>query len=813
MTHLWQDLRYGARMLWKRPGFTLVALLSLSLGIGANTAIFSLVNALFLRSLPVAEPQRIVALNNAALDGSRDFPTFSVPNYRDLRDRNDVLAGMLAYRNTTVSLSRDGVNSRVWSYLVTGNYFELLGVQPLLGRFFTPQDDLMPGAHPVAVITHECWQTRFGSDAAIVGKQALINGHSFTIIGVAAPGFYGTEVSFKVEMWFPSMMLTIIEPGRDYLNDRDTANFFVQGRLKPGVTLSRAEAALKNIAAQLAREYPADNEGLTIALSPPGLFGTFMRGPLMGFAGVLTVVVGLVLLLACTNLANLLLARATERRKEIAVRLALGASRTRLVRQLLTESMMLSILGGGSGLLLASWLIDAVAAFKPPLAIPLMIALRLDQGVLLFTCLLTLLTGLLFGLLPAWQATNSDLVPALKDETKMQGYRRSWLRNSLVVGQVALSLVLLICAGLVLRGLQNAQRINPGFIAQHAVEMTFDLKRQGYDEGRIRQFKQQLLHRVRALPGIEAAGLTDFVPLSLDLNNEAIQIEGQPEAQGAEAPMAMTGMASPGTLAALGTRLVQGRDFTEQDGENQQRVALVNETFARRFWPEQSALGRRFSLDGTRGPWIEVVGIIQDGKYFSLSEETKPFAYFNMRPRDGYATLIARTNRDPATTMAALRREFQQLDATLPIYSAKTLTEHMAAPLFPARVAATLLGSFGLLALLLAAIGIFGVMSYAVAQRTRELGIRIALGANTSNILRLVLGQGIVLTALGLALGLAAALIGTRWLGGLLFGLNALDLTTFTGVALLLAAVAVLACWIPARRATKVDPMVALRWD
>jgi predicted permease len=800
-------------MLLKRPGFTLIALLSLALGIGANTAIFSLVNALFLRSLPVAEPERMVALNSAALDGTRDFPTFSFPNYRDLRDRNDVLAGLLAYRNTAVSLSHQGVNSRVWCYLVTGNYFELLGVQPLLGRFFTPQDDLMPGAHPVTVITHECWQTRFGADVAIIGKQALINGHNFTIIGVAAPGFHGTEVTFKVEMWFPSMMLTIIEGGRDYLNDRDTANFFVQGRLKPGVTPPQAEAALKNTAAQLAREYPADNEGLTIVLSPPGLFGTFMRGPMMGFTGVLTAVVGLVLLLACTNLANLLLARATERRKEIAVRLALGAGRARLMRQLLTESVMLSVIGGVIGLLLASWLIDAVAAFKPPVAIPLMIALRLDRGVLLFTGLLALLTGVLFGLLPAWQATKPDLVPALKDETKMQGYRRSWLRNSLVVAQVALSLVLLICAGLVLRGLQNAQRINPGFVAQHAVEMTFDLTQQRYGEGRIRQFKQQLLQRVRALPAIEAAGLTDFVPLSLNLNNESIQVEGQPEAQGAEAPIAMTGVASPGTLAALGTRLVQGRDFTEQDSENQQRVALVNETFARRFWPEQSALGKRFSLDGARGPWIEVVGIIQDGKYFSLSEATKPFAYFNMRPHDGFATLVARANGDPATTIAALRREFQQLDATLPVYNVKTLTEHMAVPLFPARIAATLLGSFGLLALLLAAIGIFGVMSYAVAQRTRELGIRIALGANTSNIFRLVLGQGIVLTALGLALGLAAALIGTRWLGGLLFGINALDLTTFAVVALLLAAVALLACWIPARRATKVDPMVALRWE
>src|SRR6266540_923352 len=667
MQTLWQDLRYGARMLLKKPGFTLIAIITLALGIGANTAIFSLVNTMFLRPLPVEKPKQLVALNSVSLNGERNFPAFSIPNYRDLRDRNDVLAGLAAYRIAPISLSNNGVNTRLWGYLATGNYFEMLGVKPALGRFFTPEDDKAPGAHPVAVVTHDCWQRRFAGDPNIVGKNVLVNGRSYTIIGVAAPGFYGAEIGYKTEMWFPMMMLAQIEAGRDYLNDRGTWNFFVQGRLKPGVSVAQAEAALKNIAAQLAREFPKENEGITIALSPPGLFGAFMRGPIMGFAGVLIAVVGLVLLLACTNLANLLLAHATERRKEIAIRLAIGAGRWRLVRQLLTESVALAALGGAFGLALAYWLVDAVMAFKPPLDIPLTTELHLDARVLLFTIAVSLLTGVVFGLLPALQATKPELVPALKDETSIGGYRRSWLRSGLVVMQVALSLVLLICAGLVLRGLQNAQRLSPGMVAQ-------------------------------------------------------------------------------------------------------------------------------------------------GGKYFSLSEEAQSFVYVNLRPDSGsFLTLVARTAGDPQALIAALRREFQQLDANLPVYNVKTLTEHMAVPLFPGRVAATLLGSFGLLALLLAAIGIFGVMSYAVTQRTREIGIRMALGANAAGIFRLVVGHGLTLTAIGLGIGLAVAVAGTRLLATLLFGVSATDPLTFAVIALLLALVALLACWIPARRATKVDPMEALR--
>ena len=384
MGNLLQDLRYGARMLLKRPGLTAIAVATLALGIGANTAIFSLVNTALLRPLPVDRPEQLVSLNTAALTGEA-FPTLSYPNYRDYRDRNEVLDGVLCYRFSPISLSNNGVNERLWGYLVSGNYFDLLGVKPALGRFFTQEDDKAPGAHPVTVITYSCWQKRFAGSPDAIGKDVIVNGRSFSVIGVAQPGFNGSEISYVPEMWFPIMMLSQIEPGGDYLEDRDSANFFAQGRLKTGVTTSQAEAALKSIAAQLASEYPNENENKTIELSPPGLFGAFMRGPILGFAGVLMAVVGLVLLLACTNLANLLLARATERRKEIAIRLAIGASRRRLIRQLLTESVLLATMGGAIGLALAYWLVGAMTGLKPPIDIPLTTELHIDYRVLLFT--------------------------------------------------------------------------------------------------------------------------------------------------------------------------------------------------------------------------------------------------------------------------------------------------------------------------------------------------------------------------------------------------------------------------------------------
>lgn len=525
-------------------------------------------------------------------------------------------------------------------------------------------------------------------------------------------------------------------------------------------------------------------------------------------------VVGLVLLLACTNLANLLLARATERRKEIAIRLAIGASRRRLVRQLLTESILLATFGGALGLGLANWLVDAMTAFKPPIDIPLSTELHIDYRVLIFTAAVSVLTGLVFGLLPALQATSPDLVPALKDETSIGGYRRSWLRSGLVVFQVSLSLLLLICAGLVLRGLQQAQLLNPGFVARNAIEMSFDLSLQGYDGPRTREFKRQLLERTRALPGVEYAGVSNFLPLSMNINNNSIFVEGAPQERGANIPTAMTSSASPGFVAALGADLLQGRDFNEQDGNTRPRAAVINETFARRFWPGQSALGKRFAIEGASGPWIEVIAVIRDGKYFSLGEEATPFVYLSLRPDNGsYLTLVVRTAREPQGIVGALRGEFQQLDANLPVYNIKTMTEHMSLPLFPARVAAMLLGSFGLLALILAAIGIFGVMSYAVSQRTREIGIRMSLGASATAIVKLVVGHGLKLIVFGLGIGLAGAFAGTRLMSSLLYGVSATDGLTFALIALLLTVVAIAACYLPARKATKVDPISALRCE
>jgi len=809
-----KDIQYGARMLLKRPGLSAIAVITLALGIGANTAIFSLVNTVLLRPLPVDKPEQLVSLNSVSPSGDNNVPVFSYPNYRDYRDRNDVLSGVLAYRFSPISVSTNGVNERMWAYTVSGNYFEVLGVEPALGRFFTMDEDQAAGAHPVAVITYNCWQKRFGGSPSAIGKEVIVNGRTFSIIGVAKPGFHGSEISYVPEMWFPSAMISTIEPGDDYRNDRDSANFFVQGRLKPGVTAAQAEGALKSIAVQLSAEYPKENENKTVVLSPPGLFGTFMRGPILGFAGVMMAVVGLVLLLACTNLANLLLARATERRKEIAIRLAIGASRSRLIRQLLTESLLLALLGGAIGLALAFWLVDAMAALRPPMDVPLSTNVKIDYRVLLFTGVVSAATGVLFGLLPALQTTRPDLVPALKDETSIAGYRRSWLRNGLVVFQVSLSLLLLICAGLVLRGLQRAQLMNPGFTPHHGIELSFDLSLQGYDGTRTKTFKRQLVDRVRTLPGVQYAGVANVVPLSMSLNNNNVYVEGAPQERGANIPTAMTGFASPGLIEALGVDLLEGRDFTEQDGDTRPRTALVNETFARRFWPGESAVGKRFSFEGVAGPWLEVVGVLQDGKYFSLSEEPTPFVYAKLRPEDGsYLTLVVRTASDPQQMISAIRGEFQQLDSNLPVYSVKTLTEHMSLPLFPARVAAILLGSFGALALILAAIGIFGVMSYSVSQRTREIGIRMALGANAPNILRLVVGQGLKLISFGMGIGLVAAIAGTRLMSDLLYGVSATDSLTFFGIGLLLIGVAMLACYLPARRATQVDPMIALKCE
>ncbi len=809
METILQDIRYGFRQLRKHPGFAALAIISMALGIGANTSIFSLIDTVLLRPLAVHEPARLTEVYGTLHDGA-DITIQSYLNYKDYRDRNTVFSGLCAYRVVVSSLSHNGVNQRVWGYVVSGNYFDVLGVKPALGREFLPEEDATPGAAAVTVLSHGCWQSRFGSDPAIVGKTVLLNNRTFTVIGVAPKGFIGTEVAYAPEMWVPTMMAKEIEPGSNYLEQRDSDNMFVVGRLKPSVNEKQAEAMLQTLTVQMGKDYP-EVAGRGVRLMKPGLFLPEIRDSVFGFAGVLTAVGALVLLLACVNLANLLLARSTERRKEIAVRLAVGASRSRLVRQLLTESILISLAGGGAGVLLAAFINRSVRAIQLPTEVALLFDLRTDWRVLLFTLLLSIATGIVFSIIPALQSSKPQLAPALKDEASMGGFRRSRLRNGLVVGQVSLSLVLLVSAGLIVRSLQAAQRMRPGFNPENAVALSFDTTLQGYDEAKTRAFQLQVLERAKALPQVQVAALTDNLPLSINYNSTTIYVEGAEATGSSNLPQAVPFEASPGYFETMGIPL-RGRDFAFDENKTESRVLIVNETFARRFFPGQEAIGKRINWSGPEKPFWEIIGVVPDGKYNSLGEAAKAAVYRPfLRDANSSTTLIARTRDNPQATLNALRAEVQKIDPSLPIYSVKTLKEHMSISLFPARMAAIALGSFGVLALVLAAVGIYGVMSHVVAGRTREIGLRMALGAQLSDVRGLILRQGMLLAVIGSVVGLALALSGAQLLKTLLYGVSASDPITFIIVASLLLGVALLACWIPARRASRVDPMIALR--
>ncbi len=818
---LWQDLRYGMRMLLKTPGFTAVAALSLALGIGANTAIFSLVDKVMIRKLPVEEPDRLVVVS---VDSGRGLGTvFSYPNFADYRDGNQVFEGLVCYAQRALTLSEGGQAERVQGMIVSGNYFTALRVRPALGRGFLPEEDKTRGSHPVIVLSYGLWQRRFGADPGLVGKAVNLNGYSFTVVGIAPPEFTGTIPGSAPDVYVPVMMQGQVSPSwkMDPLfgpRSRNLSWLEVLGRLKPGVSREQAAAALTALGSQIAMANP--NSDGSPRFEPKFVLEDGSRGhayllrdlrfPLQMLMGT----VGLILLIACANVASLLLARAAGRASEIAVRLAVGASRKRLIRQLLTESVLLSTLGGVAGLALAASISGLAVSYTPPNNFStLTLDNRLDLRALSFTLAISMLTGILFGLAPALSASRPDLVSALKGESTLlvKRGRRLSLRNLLVVGQVALSLVVLVGAGLCVRSLQKLQAIDAGFDLSKVLVMSADVSLSGYNNERGLRFYSELLERLKLLPGVEAASLAAQLPLSGGISS-TLKAEGYAPKPGEDLSSDFN-IVGADYFRTMKIPLLQGREFGESDTTTAPQVVIINETAARRFWPGQNPIGRRLTLGRAPDEEVrEIVGVVKDSKYRQLTEEARPAMYvpFAQDYRANMA-LHVRTTGEPGAMLAAVRHETQALDAALPLYNIKTLEEQKSGSLYTSRMAATLLTVFGLLALALVAVGLYGVMAYAVNRRTREIGIRMALGAQRRDVLRQVLLEGMTMVTIGLALGLGAAVAATRLVRNFLYNVTATDLASFAGAALLLAGVALLANYLPARRAASVDPLLALR--
>lgn len=806
MDSVLQDLKYALRRLFKSPGFTLVAVLTLALAIGANTTVFSMLNALLLRPLPVERPQNLVSLVNPRGGVNQSFP-----NYRDFRDRTRTLAGLAAIRIGVVAMSHRAESARVWGYEVTGNYFQLLGIHPALGRFFTPAEDRKVGGDPYVILSYSTWQHRFGGDRKIVNQTVKINGLAYTVLGIAPKGFIGTELLYAPEFWAPISMEPQIEPGNNWLDRRMTWNVWVVGRLKPGVSRTTAQSEMQAIAAQLVREHPKKNDGMTVHFAPVGLIGDAFRGPVTAFASVVMAVAGLVLLIACTNLASFLLARATDRRKETAIRLALGASRFRVLRQLLTESLLLACFGGAAGLLVAYWLTALITSAGLPFDFPLNKSIHIDPRVLAFTLAASLATVLLFGLVPAIQAARPDVVPALKNESWSRRLRRWELRDLFITAQVAISIVLLIASVLVVRSLHNAMTVNIGFNPRNAASVSFDLGDQGYSDAQGAEFQKRILQHVEALPGIESASLSNTIPLSLDVSTSSSYAYGKPVPRPSEVTESIYYQAGPNFFHTLQTKILEGRDFTWRDTANSPKVVIVNQALAHRLFPHENALGKRIATSAD-GPWWQIAGIVEDGKYRSLNDENQPVVFWPLfQQYDSTTTLVARSHLPADQLIRMLRRTVRQMDPSMALFDVATLEDHLALQLTPARIAASALGGFGFLAVVLAGIGVYGAMAYGVARRTREIGIRVAIGASRRNVLALIARRTAIVLAVGTAAGAIVALAVGRFFNAVLYGVSPKDPATFLSAIALMLAVGIIACTIPAQRALSVDPSQALR--
>jgi len=801
-------------MIAKAPGYAAIAILTLALGIGANSTIFSWINSTLLNPIPgLASPNEVVAM---ALGRGTDnaFP-LTYPDFEAMRDGQQSFDGLTASNIAPMSLTGKGKPERVWGAVASANYFDLLGVRPILGRGFLPEEDIKPGGAPVTVISYRLWQTHFGASLDVVGQTLEINQHPYTIVGVAPPVFQGSQTGLRMELWIPIMMEEQLMPQGDLLHDHHYFWLSALGRLKPGVSPEQAQEAMTLRLKREAKNYPEEHKGHdSVSVYP------LWRNPMGGnqlfstLLPMLMTIAGLVLLLACANVANLMLVRSVGRRREIAIRMSLGANRWRLVRQLLVESLILALAGGLIAFLFTFWSAGTFMRFVPKTDFPISLGMRVDHTVLLATLVISVLTGVIFGILPALRASGEAPVAVLKEDTGSAsgGMRKARLAGALVVAQISLSLLLLICAGLFIRSFMSAQQIKTGFNPHNVLIATYDLFTGGYSEASGVEFDRQLVTKLETQPGIQSVALSSRVPLAFGGGSTAVNPEGY-VSQANESMETQVAIVTPNYFQTLQIPIVKGRDFTPQDAKSSQRVVIVSETFVNRYWPNQEALGKQLNSDLTH-EWFTVVGVARDSKVNALNEKPRPFLYLPLyQVYRSTLIVLARTNGDPLAAGTTVEKTIHELNADLVVFDVTTLELREQIASFPQRVAGTFVGAFGLLSLVLAAVGIYGVTSYTTRQRTHEIGIRMTLGASKRDVLRLVIGNGLRLTLIGVLLGLSASFALTRFLTSMLLGVTSTDALTFSSVALLLCAVALLACFLPARRAMRVDPMVALRYE
>jgi predicted permease len=818
-----RDIRYALRGLRKNPGFAIVCILTLALGIGANTAIFTVFDAVLLRPVPgVANPGGLVILERLQKNNP-DF-SFGYPDYLDYRDQNQSFTGLAARCRTALTLSH-GTTERITGELVSGNYFSVLGVNPTLGRLIAPEDVQTDGEAAVAVVSYGIWQRVFGSDLEVAGKNILLNGQRFTVVGVAAKKFAGTTVGSPTDVWLPLTMQPAAMPrmSRGVLHNRNAGWIEIFGRLKPYVSLDAARGELQIIAGRLAAAYPASNEHRSVDVIPSFGMDPDDREALQKFFGLLIASVGILLLISCSNVANLLLSRSDSRRREIAVRLALGAGRGRLVRQLLTEGLLLSFLASALGLLLAPWAGNLILAFRQPLYALHNVDTTPDARVLAFALLVAVLTGVVFSLAPALRSSKPDLVVTLKDNTPGAG-RRSRLRSVLVASQVALSLVLLIVAGVTVRRMQKIVNQNPGFTTSHILMMSISPSIQGYSETQGERLYEELLARVAQIPGIQSASLAVTIPPEDWSTRVSIFYEGEVPPldyfRGHEFEVGIRvdmNTVAPNYFKTMGISMLRGRDFAERDKAGAPLVAIVSQQLAQRLWPGEDVVGKRIewpSWEGAPRPPLEIIGVSADARYRSLLADAPLLLYVpEFQNYSGTQTVVVHTAADPKQLLGAVRSAVASVDQNLPVFAVKTMSEQVGDSLWQPRMAAGILGSFSIFALILAAVGLYAVVSQWMGQRTREIGIRMALGAKPQDVMRLTLGYGAGLALWGIMAGIFVASVLMRFVSALLFGTSSSDVLTMTCIAVFLLFVALAACFVPARRAMRVDPMVALRHE